>query len=119
MTKALSRRERMLLAQIEDQLREDDAALDRCLRSMLPAPAPTGALYRIPGVALYVLVPAAVALLATAVATSSPVLIAAFAGVWALTFACLVLLVCRWSRRNSAERRGRGEADGGDGGKKP
>ncbi|UQA90657.1 hypothetical protein [Streptomyces halobius] len=44
--------------------------------------------------------------------TSSPALISAFAVVWALTLACLVLLVCRWSRPSNAAPRDRGGVDG-------
>jgi hypothetical protein len=113
----LSEPERMILAEIERDLRADEL-LDHRLRTMSPGP-PLARVTR--GLRTHLLA-AGVSMLATltcvllvmAASTSEPGLIWAFATTWALTLVGLLVLVCRWSRRLSAGRRtGGGERDPG------
>ncbi|MCK7626582.1 DUF3040 domain-containing protein [Streptomyces sp. RS10V-4] len=112
MTEALSRRERYLLAQIEQDLRADDAELDRRLTTMRwnapPPPAPPTphppprrdgclAVRALGAVARGVLIPAATA--------SATALVSACASVSGLALACLLRLVCRRSRLRSPDDR--------------
>ncbi|MEW2634100.1 hypothetical protein AB0903_21245 [Streptomyces sp. NPDC048389] len=107
----LSEPERMILAEIERDLRADEL-LDRRLRTMSPGPP----LARITHGFRTHLLAAAVSGLATltcvllvmAASTSAPGLIWAFATTWALTLVGLLVLVCRWSKRFSGRRRVRG-----------
>ncbi|MEU5216659.1 DUF3040 domain-containing protein [Streptomyces sp. NPDC020807] len=105
----LSPRERRVLAEIEEQLREQDEPLARRLGAMkrgplLGAPSAVDLRRKLPGLAVAALGAATLALLVLAVAIGTPVLIWAFAAVWVLTLIGLLLLVVRWSRRWSGSR---------------
>ncbi|MEU0373327.1 DUF3040 domain-containing protein [Streptomyces sp. NPDC006283] len=101
----LSEPERLILAEIERDLRTD-RALDRRLRTMSPEPPHTAAGHRFRahalGAAVSVLAAVTLVLLVMAASSSSPGLIWAFALTWALTLVGLLTLVCRWSRRLAA-----------------
>ena len=104
----LSEPERMILAEIERDLRADEL-LDHRLRTMSPGPplARVSRSFRTHLLAAAVCVLAALTcvLLVMAASTSAPGLIWAFATTWALTLVGLLVLVCRWSRRLAARRR--------------
>ncbi|MFE7511306.1 hypothetical protein ACFU8I_08785 [Streptomyces sp. NPDC057540] len=116
----LSARERRVLAEIERDL-DRDVLLARRLRTMrrlrrphVPSIPGLGS-RRVPraGAAGRHLLALAVALLGAltltllvmGVVTGAPAVIWAFAGVWALTLAGLLLLMVRWTRRREAAAR--------------
>ncbi|WP_107068217.1 DUF3040 domain-containing protein [Streptomyces sp. CT34] len=99
MGEALSPREQFVLAVIEENLRADDAVLDRRLARMRRHPLPPWSPLRELCCAVCVLGASSVALLAAAIATSSATVASAFAAVSALTLAALRRLVCRWARQ--------------------
>ncbi|MFB7632547.1 DUF3040 domain-containing protein [Streptomyces sp. NPDC056149] len=113
MTEALSRRELFLLAQIEQDLSAEDAALDRRLTAMCwdaPGPQPSSAtrLDGEPGAAHSVgaMFRGLLAKAGTAVAAA---MVSVCASVWGLALACLARLVCRWSRPRNAHAWGPGD----------
>ncbi|MFB7512630.1 DUF3040 domain-containing protein [Streptomyces sp. NPDC056144] len=100
----LSPRERRVLAEIEEQLQEQDEPLARRLGAMkrgprFAVPSMADTRRRLPGLGVTALGLTTLALLVLAVATGAPALIWAFAAVWVLTLIGLLLLVVRWSRR--------------------
>lgn len=108
----LSAHERRVLAEIEEQLNQQDVSLARSLRTMRRAPR-----LRVPSIArarrhlsslgVAALGATTLALLVLAVATEAPVLIWTFAAVWVLTLVALLVLVVRWARRRTAQSRSR------------
>ena len=112
MTEALSRRERFLLAQIEQDLSAEDAALDRRLTTMrwdAPGPQPSTAtrLDNEPGArSVGAMFRGLLARAGTAVAAA---VVSVCASVWGLALACLARLVCRWSRPRSVHDWGPGD----------
>ncbi|UYQ60477.1 DUF3040 domain-containing protein [Streptomyces peucetius] len=113
----LSEPERLILAEIERDLRAD-ALLDRRLRTMSPGPplarVTHGFRSHLLAAAVCVLAALTCVLLVMAASTSAPGLIWAFATTWALTLVGLLVLVCRWSKRLAGRRRERGgERDSG------
>ncbi|MFF0474916.1 DUF3040 domain-containing protein [Streptomyces sp. NPDC004284] len=111
----LSQRERQILDDIEQDLRADQL-LDRRLRTLhrgiRPWTSRRGDRHRLRGLGLrtVLLGIACAVLFVRAVATSSLVLIWAFATVWVLTLVRLLLLAIRWCRK-AAVRRAAGRAD--------
>ncbi|MEU7296996.1 DUF3040 domain-containing protein [Streptomyces exfoliatus] len=99
----LSERERRILAEIEEQLDQDEPLAHR-LRTMRRAPRlplrPASAARR----RMTALGALSLTLLVLAVATEAPPLIWAFAATWVLTLVTLLRLVVRWSRRMAASR---------------
>ncbi|MEV4682535.1 DUF3040 domain-containing protein [Streptomyces kurssanovii] len=112
----LSEPERLILAQIEQDLRADEF-LDRRLRTMSPGPPLARMTHRfrshLLAAAVGVLAALTFVLLAMAASTSKPVLIWAFAATWALTLVGLLTLVCRWSKRLAQRSRARGRRRAG------
>ncbi|MFJ5675827.1 hypothetical protein [Streptomyces sp. NPDC093097] len=112
MTEALSRRERFLLAQIEQDLRAEDEVLDHRLTTMRwDAPPPQEPLTAQPngppgtgtlGAMLQ-------GLLAKAATAVTAVVVSACGSVWGLALACLARIVCRWSRPRSVHDWGPGD----------
>lgn len=102
----LSRQERMILDDIEQDLCAD-RLLDRRLRTLRrgirpwASPGNWSRRHRA-GLCTGLLAAASAALLVRAAATSSPALIWAFAGAWVLTLALLLRHVVRWCRRTAA-----------------
>lgn len=102
----LSRQERIILNDIEQDLRADQL-LDRRLRTLRrgirPWASPWNWARRHPaGLCTGLLGAACAALLVCAVATSSPPLVWAFAAVWVITLVSLIRLAIGWCRRTSA-----------------
>ncbi|MEV7420032.1 DUF3040 domain-containing protein [Streptomyces sp. NPDC089919] len=99
-----SQRERMILAEIEEDLRCGDALLDRRMsrmrRGVRPWAAPWQAVrhHRL-GTTALLLAGASLALFVLAVSVPRPALIWAFALAWALTLTCVLRLVIGWCRR--------------------
>ncbi|GAA2657050.1 DUF3040 domain-containing protein [Streptomyces lunalinharesii] len=108
MTEALSRRERFLLAQMEQDLRGQDAELDRRLTTMRwddvpPPPAPPPDRHGCCTVSH--LLGAALSGLLGAVRTAATVVaVPACTTVWGLLLACLARLVGRCARPRSADQ---------------
>ncbi|MFJ3926016.1 hypothetical protein [Streptomyces sp. NPDC090022] len=99
----LSRRELMILGEIERML-DQDAVLARRLRTMRRGARPwsgpaAGVRRHRLALATVLLGLVSAGLFVPAVARSSPVLIWAFAVSWVLMLVCLLGLVCRWCRR--------------------
>ncbi|WP_327677661.1 DUF3040 domain-containing protein [Streptomyces sp. NBC_00467] len=105
----LSEPERVILAEIERELRTDEA-LDRRLRTMRPTAPVGGAFGSFRGFRLATLTSllsaVAVMLFVMAAVSSTPALLWVFAGVWVLTAVCLLQLACRWGARRLTTRRG-------------
>ncbi len=106
----LSEPERLMLAEIERELRTDEA-LDRRLRTMRPASLVAGTfeglrVFRLATVAALLSV-VAVTLFVMAAFSSTSVLLWVFAGVWVVTGVCLLQLACRWGSRRLTARAGR------------
>ncbi|MFB6604756.1 hypothetical protein ACFCXR_10085 [Streptomyces noursei] len=107
MAEALSRRERFLLAQMEQDLRGQDAELDRRLTTMRwddvpppPVPPPD----RHGGCVVSHLLGAVLTGLLSAARTAATVVAApACTTVWGLMLACLARLMGRWARLGSAD----------------
>lgn len=102
----LSARELRALAEIEEQLDQDESLAHR-LRTMrrglrLSVPSAGAARRRLPALGVVALGVTTVTLLVLAVGTEEPALIWAFAAVWVLTLVSLLRLVVRWSRRRAA-----------------
>ncbi|MGW1767566.1 DUF3040 domain-containing protein [Streptomyces sp. NPDC002073] len=115
----LSRQERRILHEIEEELRTD-RLLDHRLRTLRRGLRPwtDAGEGRAPhGLGLWAAFfgLASTALCARAAATSSPALIWAFAAAWFLTLVCLLLLVIRWCRRAAAAANRRRSDGGGRG----
>ncbi|MFH8930160.1 DUF3040 domain-containing protein [Streptomyces pristinaespiralis] len=112
----LSEPERLILAEIEQDLRADEF-LDRRLRTMSPGPPLARMTHRfrshLLAAAVGVLAALTFVLLAMAASTSQPGLIWAFSGTWALTLVGLLTLVCRWSERLAHRRHARGRRGAG------
>ncbi|MEU2234899.1 DUF3040 domain-containing protein [Streptomyces vietnamensis] len=106
----LSAHERRVLAEIEEQLNQEEASLARSLRTMrrtprLPVPSIARARRHLPSLGVAALGATTLVLLVLAVATEAPALIWAFAAVWVLTLVTLLTLVVRWARRRAAQSR--------------
>ncbi|MGA5065118.1 DUF3040 domain-containing protein [Streptomyces exfoliatus] len=104
----LSERERRILAEIEEQLDQDEPLAHR-LRTMrraprLPLRPASAARRRMTALGVAALGALSLTLLVLAVATEAPQLIWAFAATWVLTLVTLLRLVVRWSRRMAASR---------------
>ncbi|MGW6392955.1 DUF3040 domain-containing protein [Streptomyces sp. NPDC055103] len=102
----LSARELRALAEIEEQLDQDEP-LARRLRTMSrglrwSVPSAAGVRRRLPVLGVVALGLTTVTLLVLAVGTEAPALIWAFAATWVLTLTSLLNLVVRWSRRRTA-----------------
>ncbi|MEV6246073.1 DUF3040 domain-containing protein [Streptomyces sp. NPDC051742] len=105
----LSERERRILAEIEEQLDQDETLAHR-LRTMrrgprLPLRQPSAARRRMTALGVAALGALSLTLLVLAVATEAPPLIWAFAATWVLTLVTLLRLVVRWSKRVAASRK--------------
>ncbi|MFF0558126.1 DUF3040 domain-containing protein [Streptomyces sp. NPDC004266] len=105
----LSAHERRVLAEIEEQLSRD-ASLARRLRTMrrtprLPVPSLARTRRHLPFLGIVALGAMTLALLVLAVDTEAPGLIWAFASVWALTLAAVLLLAVRRAKRRAGESR--------------
>ncbi|MFF3290375.1 DUF3040 domain-containing protein [Streptomyces sp. NPDC003023] len=111
----LSEPERMILAEIERDLRADEI-LDRRLRTMTPGPrlgrVTHGFRSHLLAFTVCVLATLTCVLLVMAASTSSPALLWAFAATSALTTVGLMLLVCRRLERLAARRRRTGRGGG-------
>ncbi|WP_411108991.1 DUF3040 domain-containing protein [Streptomyces sp. c-19] len=105
----LSERERRILAEIEEQLDQDEPLAHR-LRAMrrgprLPRRPASTARRRMTALGVAALGALSLTLLVLAVATEAPPLIWAFAATWVLTLVILLRLVVRWSKRMADSRR--------------
>ncbi|MEE1820507.1 hypothetical protein PUR59_36520 [Streptomyces sp. SP18ES09] len=116
----LSARERRVLAEIEREL-DRDVLLARRMRTMrrlrrphVPSIPGSGSRHvslggaagsHLLAVTVTLLGALTLALLVRGVVTGAPVVIWAFAGVWALNLTGLLLLVVRWTRRHEAAAR--------------
>lgn len=112
----LSEPERLILAEIEQDLRADEF-LDRRLRTMSPGPPLARMTHRfrshLLAATVGVLAALTFVLLAMAASTAQPGVIYAFAATWALTVVGLITLVRRWCRRLAQRSRGRGRRGAG------
>ncbi|MGG2461311.1 DUF3040 domain-containing protein [Streptomyces sp. RGM 3693] len=110
MAEALSRRERFLLAQIEQDLRGQDAELDRRLTTMRwdvrPSRTPPSARRGGACGAAHGLGAVFRVLLGSVATASAAVVISACTTVWGLTLTCLARLMGRWARLRSVDARG-------------
>ncbi|WP_438489778.1 DUF3040 domain-containing protein [Streptomyces sp. S186] len=114
MTEALSRRELFLLAQIEQDLRTDDADLDRRLTTMrwdVPPPQPPPSAGHGLGPAVRALGALLRGVLGSAASTATTAMIAACASVWGLALTCLARLVACRARLRSPDGREPADAD--------
>ncbi|MFE1412828.1 DUF3040 domain-containing protein [Streptomyces sp. NPDC085524] len=103
----LSRQERMILEDMEARLRTDPV-LDRRLRTLRRGIRPwTGSLSDGLVLCACLLSLASVAAFLRAATSTSPAGIVTFAVLWVPTAACLLGLLCRWSRATLAGRAGR------------
>ncbi|MGW6393239.1 DUF3040 domain-containing protein [Streptomyces sp. NPDC055103] len=97
----LSPRERRILAEMEETLRQDQT-LDRRLRSMRQGPC--GVPRRLLPVGVALAFAAAAVLVGLATTTGRAVYVWAFAGTWVLALSGLTVLVVRWCRRWASSR---------------
>ncbi|MEU9034468.1 DUF3040 domain-containing protein [Streptomyces sp. NPDC048352] len=99
----LSDHERMILNDIEGDLRSD-VRLDRRLRTLRRGVPPwTGAWSR-PGLGTGLLALVCACLFVRAVATGAPGVLWLFAAVWVVTAVCVLRLACRRIRRGGGSR---------------
>ncbi|MFK0293502.1 hypothetical protein ACIQU6_23890 [Streptomyces sp. NPDC090442] len=112
MTEALSRRERFLLAQIEQDLSAEDTTLDRRLTAMrwdAPGPHPSSATRLDGEPGTHSVGDVFRGLLAKAGTAVAAAVVSVCASVWGLALACLARLVCRWSRPRNVHDWGPGD----------
>ncbi|MYT29135.1 MULTISPECIES: DUF3040 domain-containing protein [unclassified Streptomyces] len=108
MAEALSRRELSLLAQIELDLRTDDADLDRRLTTMrwdVPPPQPPPSAGHGVGPAVRALGALFRGVLGSAASTATTAVLSTCVSVWGLALTCLARLVACWARLRTLDDR--------------